>query len=887
MHGPVFISYCSEDSETAKKVCDLLEHEGIRCWIAPRDVIPGAIYPEEIIKAIEQCSAMALVFSSTANSSTHVRSEVERAFSHNKTIIPFRIENVLPGKALEYFLSSSQWLDAWEGTIEEMVEELAGALTGIAGKMDQETPLAEEAGREPSISPRRHNLPSQSSEFIGREKEAAAIHSLLSRDGIRLVTLTGMGGTGKTRLALRVASELVESYKSAVSFVSLALINDPELVASTIAQVLEVPEIADQPSVEELKIYLKDKRMLLVLDNFEQVVEAAPLVSELLSSCRHLKVLVTSREMLHVSGEHTYAVPTLRLPMRAETSVVSEQFLTEVSQYEAMRLFVDRAKAVQPSFEINSANAAAVTEICHRIDGLPLAIELAAARTRLLPPQKLLERLDKRLPLLTRGLKDRPGRQQTLRGTIAWSYDLLDEGEKMLFRRLSVFVGGFTLEAAEAVCGAAGETDCNVLDGMSSLEERSLLKSEETGGEPRFAMLETVREYAEELLAGSEEAETVRKRHAEFFYTLASEAEPELNRADRVAWLDRLEEEHNNFRSVLAWSIEGGREDLGLELAGVLSSFWYARGHPREGRKWLDEVMIAGGDTPSAELANVMGEAGYFSYQLGDNSRAMPLLERSLAMYREISGAKGLAHALWRIGFLSFYCRDYEKATTYLTECITVSTETGNDTDRAGAYRLLGQIAAREGDLEKAQGLVEEGLAFAERGGDIIKISRTRVSLGLIAIRKADFERAAALIEESLAVFQQTGHKPFSGWALQELGTVAMNQGNLESAKELTAEALGLFGAAGIGWGINICLSRLADIAEIEGRSERAVRLRGAAVFVQGAFEEWGSVWREGRDAAFAAMRQQLGEKKFETLRKEGQGMSQKEAIEYALEDLG
>ena len=403
----------------------------------------------------------------------------------------------------------------------------------------------------------------------------AEVCERLRSSEVRLLTLTGTGGTGKTRVGLQAAAEVLEEYEDGVFFVSLAAIIDSTLVAATVAGTLGVKETGGQPLLESLKDYLREKRILLLVDNFEHLLEAAPMVSELLSAAPNLKVLATSRIPLRLYGEHEFAVPPLTLPdpERALPSV------EDLIQYEAVRLFVERAQAANGDFRVTNDNVPAVAEICHRLDGLPLAIELAAARVKVLPPQKLLERLSDRLRLLTGGARDLPERQRTLRSTIEWSYGLLEEGERTLFARLAVFSGGCTLEAIEAICDAYGGLPVDVLDGVSSLVDKSLLRQEEgVGGEPRFVMLETIHEFARGKLEQSGEAEDLHRLQARYVIALAEEAELILGQLEQGGWLERLETEHANMRAALSWLMQHGEAELGLSLAAALWPFWDARG---------------------------------------------------------------------------------------------------------------------------------------------------------------------------------------------------------------------------------------------------------------------------------------------------------------------
>ena len=448
---------------------------------------------------------------------------------------------------------------------------------------------------------RPNNLPLQPTPLVGREREVAEITDRVRSEEVRLLTLTGPGGTGKTRLALQAAADLLEEFEDGVFFVALATITDPELVPSTIAGPLGVKESAEQPLIESLKSYLQEKHLLLVLDNFEQVVQEAPVVGELVAACPKLKALATSRTPLRLYSEQEYPIPPLALPDPKLLPPVKV-----LTQYEAVRLFVERARAVKADFSVTNENAPAVAEICARLDGLPLAIELAGARIRMLSPQAMLTRLGNRLKLLKGGARDLPTRQQTLRGAIDWSYDLLEEEEKTLFGRLSVFSGGRTLEAIEEICDPEGDLDA--LEGVESLLQKSLLRREEgVGGESRFVMLETVHEYARERLEASDEAEETRRLHAEYFLALAEEAEPELSGADQLACLERLEAEHDNLRAALSWSLEKEPETA-LRLAGALARFWEMRARFLEGSSWLEAALRL--ERPCRRGRHRLGHAG-------------------------------------------------------------------------------------------------------------------------------------------------------------------------------------------------------------------------------------------------------------------------------------
>jgi predicted ATPase/class 3 adenylate cyclase len=440
-----------------------------------------------------------------------------------------------------------------------------------------------------TLDARLNNLPTQPTPLVGREREVSEVSDLLRRADVRLLTLTGTGGTGKTRVALQSAAELVDEFEDGVFFVALATLTDPGLVASTLTQALGVAESGEKQPEDALREFVRERELLLLMDNFEQVLEATPLLEELQAAAPRLKVLATSRAALRLYGEREFPVPPLALPDPAYPPPPER-----LTQYEAVRLFVERARAVKPDFSVTNENAPAVAEICVRLDGLPLAIELAAARIRLLPPRAMLARLGSRLKLLTGGARNLPERQRTLRGAIEWSYELLTPEERTLFARLSVFAGGRTLEIIETICDPEGELD--TLDGLESLLEKSLLRQEEgPGGEPRFVMLETIHEYAREKLEESGEAEEVRRRHAEHFLTLAEESYPELKGPDQLEWLERLEAEHDNMRAALSWALGRKEAEVALRLGGALWWFWWMRGHNSEGRRLLEEALAIDG----------------------------------------------------------------------------------------------------------------------------------------------------------------------------------------------------------------------------------------------------------------------------------------------------
>src|SRR5215212_5239081 len=529
-----------------------------------------------------------------------------------------------------------------------------------------------------SLDRQLHNLPPQLTPFIGREALVAEICGRLEQPGVRLLTLTGPGGAGKTRLALHVAAELVEAYADGVWFVPLAPVASATLVAATIAGALGIRETATDSIEATLRTYLRPRRLLLVLDNFEHVVDASPLVADLLANCPDIQVLATSRAPLHISGEHELPVPSLELPSLARPLCLDDALASE-----AVRLFVDRARAVQSHFELTEENAETVVAICRRLDGLPLAIELAASRVRLLPPKAILVRLDSRLTLLTGGGRDRPERQQTLRGAIAWSHDLLDRSQQILFRRLAVFAGGWTLDAADAVVGFGTDPPIPVFEGLDALHDSSLIRLQESSdgdaaAHPRFAMLQTIHEFATEQLVASGELAQVQENHAAWFLDLAIEAEPHLSGPSAVSWLDRLESEHDNLRAALDWLRSQGEGERAATLAAALWRAWWLRGNVAEGRDQLEAALAVDGSTTSAARAAALDGAGLLAETQGDYDRAEALHREALTLSRERGDTTGVARALGNLGVVAFDRGDDDQATTFLEESLALAREIGD-----------------------------------------------------------------------------------------------------------------------------------------------------------------------------------------------------------------
>ena len=776
-----------------------------------------------------------------------------------------------------------------------------------------------------TLDSRPNNLPVQFTQFIGREQEVSALQHLLQRDGVRLLTLTGPGGTGKTRLGLQVAAELSEVFPDGVFFVNLAPISDPALVMPTIAQALEVKEVAHQALLDLVNTFLREKQVLLLLDNFEQVVSAGVQVTALLAACPQLKVLVTSREVLHVRGEQEFAVPPLTLP---DPKHLPD--LLALSQYEAVALFIQRAQAARPEFQVTNANAPAVAEICVRLDGLPLAIELAAARIKLLPPQALLARLGQRLQMLTGGARDAPTRQQTLRNTIQWSYQLLDTQEQRLFRRLSVFVGGCTLEAAETLWGALGDEAGWVLDGLASLIDKSLLQQrEQEGEEPRLLMLETIREYGLEMLEASGKAEATRQAHAAYYLRLAEEAEPELVGPQQTLWLERLEQEHDNLRAVLGWALEEvtdeearARRELALHLSAALEPFWVMHGHYREARTFLERVL-AGSERESASLrVRVLQATANIVQRQGDYDRAEVLAQQSLALCRELGDIRGIVTSLFLLQEVAYTKGKTVEALALLEESVRLMRQIGEPGEVATALFNLAEQVSIQGEYARGQSLFEEALVLFRKAGNELWVGgtlvwsafylwwsasgdaatvRQRLQQGqaliskvgdrnwsahssavaaLITLSEGETARAYDLAQESLAIYLEMDYRRYIAVMLYVLGRVAAQQSDLRAARGRYVESLALAQEMGPKWIIPFNLEGLAGVLATQGELRWAAQLWGAAAVLREAIAyPLPPVERPLYERAMATARVQLGEQAFATAWQEGRTMTLEQVL--------
>ena len=680
------------------------------------------------------------------------------------------------------------------------------------------------------------NLLPEPTPFIGRRQEMATLNQLLDRPQIRLVTLTGPGGSGKTRLALEAAMARLTAYPDGIFWVSLAPLSDPALVAPSIAAVLGITDTGEHSPLETLKRALRKKRLLLVPDNFEHLVDAAPLIGDLLRSCPSLQVLVTSRAILHLAAEHEFPVSPLSLPT---LTLVPD--LSALSQSDAVALFVDRAQAARPDFVLTHENASYVAALCHRLDGLPLALELAAARIRVLPPQALFGRLSRRFDILTGGARDRPTRQQTLRGAIGWSYSLLSPDEQTLFARLSVFVGGWTLEAAEAVCHAERDLAIDVLDGLTSLVEQSLLP-QEGESESRFGMLETIREYAAEKLEERGEVQEIQRRHALYFLEFAEGIRPELDGPEQSEGFKRLDEEHNNLRAVIDWACDSGEVEVGLRLAISAESF-LDRGYVTEVGGWFERLLAMERSSGVAVSSSVRTEAlllaAFCDAVQGNVERARALAEEGITQVAELRDPREVAYRLQGAGSLFRVLGDHGRASALLTEARALLTELGDKAGLGVVLVNLGYIAREEGDAERVVELCRESAQLSREVGNSPYVAYALCNLGVAAHMLGDLDRARALCQEALQLCDKMGMVTHRARMLADLAAIVRDQGDIDGAETLLIE------------GLQLCRAGVCP----------------------------------GYEGYLALAREALGEERFTRVWEEGRAMTVDQAIAYALDE--
>jgi predicted ATPase/DNA-binding XRE family transcriptional regulator len=767
-------------------------------------------------------------------------------------------------------------------------------------------------------------LPVPPTPLIGREQLVAQVAACMLRRDVRLLTLTGPGGVGKTRVALQAAAELSVAFADSACLVSLAPLGNPALVMHAIASALGLQEAGGGPLLGTVVRYLRGRQLLLLLDNFEHLLAAAPVAAQLLAGASQLKLLVTSRSPLHLRGENEIVVPPLALPPHelglteratmpgSACSVQSS--VPELTQYAAVQLFIQRALNVQADFALTNANAPTVAEICHRLDGLPLAIELAVARLKIFAPEGLLARLGSQLALLTSGPRDLPARQQTMRSTIAWSYHLLEGGVQALFAQLGVFVGGCTLEAAESICHADGRVSLDVVDRLSVLVDTSLVGRVSAGDhKPRFVMLEMIREYALECLVARGEADTVRRQHAEYYLALAETAQPWLRGAQWIVWLDRIEVEHDNLRAALAWALGGRDVELGCRAVVALDEFWSARAYWNEGWRWREMALEQSGAVSPSTRAMLLLQAGINGWQHGDWEAARRRRDEALALFRAVGDQSGIAACLHAQGM---WAGDPADAVQLYEASLALYRELGDRRGVALVLHHLGDLVRDQGDLARGVVLLEASLALHRELEDSVEASKDLNGLGDVACCQGNYQQAIALYWEAIAVLEPAGHRWGLLWPLRNLGWMTLlmgddgrvqavlqeyiswsrNKAAIASLRELTP-LLGVFASRqgdaaqatallreGVMWQqwyrdtVEDLLLAFAWVAAGQGQPERAICLLGAITNMS-----LGSTLQAASDHLIATLRPQFDCATIAAAWKAGQVLTLEQAMSEAL----
>jgi predicted ATPase/class 3 adenylate cyclase/Tfp pilus assembly protein PilF len=725
-----------------------------------------------------------------------------------------------------------------------------------------------------TLDARPNNLPTLLTNFIGREKELEQLKGLLAQN--RLVTLTGPGGTGKTRLALQAGAELVETFEHGVWLVELASLSDGSLVPQALASVLEVMEEPGTPLLESLVRFIGDRQLLVILDNCEHLLQAcAELAVHLLKAAPRLKVLATSREGLHVAGETAFTVLPLSIPDPAQITNLESLTLSE-----AVRMFIDRAAAAQPAFQVNNLNAPAVAEICYRLEGIPLAIELAAARVRSLPVEKIAERIGDRFRLLTGGDRASLPRHQTLRALVDWSHDLLSEPEQALLRRLSVFAGGWTLEAAEAVCPGGVVDELDVLDLLGNLVEKSLVGLHPESG--RYSMLETVRQYAHEKLESAAETSTFRHQHYRFYLSLAETPNPCFTGPDHATWIERMEAEADNLRAAIQWALESGKADDALHLCFVLRKFWRA-GYFSEGLSWLERALALRQEASQHALAEGLVMAGELAYDTGE----IGVMDDYMSECLSIARAEGYDHltvaALVFLGAGIYGKGDPAQAHSMLEEALAIEQKLGDKGMMSIVLLVMGGQYGREGDILQAQRFYEQSLALSREAGEIWCMSASLHNLGLILYNQGELETAQGMFEQSLAIKRPLKSKVDIANGLGDLGLIAIQKNQTERARELEVESLIIRRQIGNLFYMAVSFSGLASVLRLEGQPVKAAKLQG---FVTAILEQKETKFELGEqmdyDATATALKAVLWEDGYRQAIEAGKALTLLQAIEIA-----
>jgi predicted ATPase len=948
----IFISYAYADSAFVDRLDADLRQQGFDPWGDRQRLKGGQRWRRELQNAVKRTKVLLIVLSPDAIASENVQIEYNYVLELGNVVIPLYYRQC----EVPMELRAIQWIDfrkSYEQGLAALLDVLHRQQEQVAasGSSPQEgarllegrpaAPAASEAdaasslvGQQPAAPSKPEPLwkvPSTFTSLVGREQEVAEISALLTQPEMRLVTLVGPGGIGKTRLSLAVATQMRSFFVGGICFVGLAAMNNPQLVVPTIALELGLKESGNRPLLEQVQAFVGEQPFLLVLDNFEQIVAAAPQLEELLAGCPGLSILVTSRAVLHLSAEQVVPVAPLALPS------LSTSDTEDIVESAAVTLFVQRARHILPSFQLTPTNARAIAEVCVRLDGLPLAIELAAARVKLLPPQVLLARLSQRLQLLTGGPRSLPVRQQTLRSTIQWSYDLLGPEEQTLFHLLSVFVGGWQLSAAEALCQEIGQADLDVLNTLSALLDNSLIQSSEQGAEePRFLMLQIVREFGLERLTASGELETTRVAHARYFLALAEQAEPELDGPNQAMWVARLEHEHDNLREALEWALEkvidekaAERREIGLRLSVALKEFWMMHGHSREARTFLERALALSEGTSTSLRARVLRAIAAVADFQGDSDRIEVVAKLSLALSRELEDTRGIADSLGLLAAAAWLRGKIVESVSLDEEQVRLLRQVGEPGEVAAALFDLAEQVSTHGEYTRGQALFEEALQLFRQAGNELWIGVTLVhsaawlwfTLGdlatmrqrlqegqalitkvggrawsaeclwvasLLALSEGGPRGASSLAQESLSIYREMGDPWYSAWSLHLLGRIETQRGEMPAARTCYQQSLALNQQVGEKWMTPFNLEGLASVVATQGALRWAAQLWGAAEALREAIAVPRlPVDRVDYEQAVGAARAQLGEDTFAAGWQEGRTMKLEQVIDDALKRGG
>jgi non-specific serine/threonine protein kinase len=921
--GYVFLSYASADRERALHIADLLEANGIAVWIDRKSIVGGASWSAEIVRGVKDCAALVILCSASSLASRNVQQEVQLGWESDRPILPVLLERTPLPEAIEYALAGRQWVEILDRTEQIWLTDTLRALARLgiqpkAAPSNRAPPLGPDAPSDRALaSPERSakdNLPVELTSFIGRERELAEIRRLLTTG--RLITLTGAGGSGKTRLALRIGHELAEPTPDGVWLVELAPLADAALVPQTVLAALGAREVPNQPAIATLVTLLRPRSVLLILDNCEHLVDAcARLAETILRTCPNTQILATSRELLGLPGEIAWRVPSLSFPADAIRPTAAE-----LAGSEAAQLFAQRAQTAYPSFALTDDNAPAVAQIVRRLDGIPLAIELAAARVRGLSAEQIVARLDDRFRLLTGGSRTALRRQQTLRALIDWSYDLLSDDERALLRRLSVFAGGFTLEAAEEVGtnltlrpapgapGAGNQFPLSqrtgggregvrfdapyALDLLLQLVDKSLVVADRQGSEDRYRLLETIRQYAGEKLLETGEAAVVRTRHRDYFATLFRDSDDILLGANQKVWLKRLDVENDNVRAALDWS-ESHDPAVGLQLAGALWRFWRYRNRYDEGRRWLRTFLDLApvSDETRRNRGFVLNVLGVLALDQGDRREARARLEEGLSLFRQIGDPRGIHQSSINLTLLYEYAGDgRERFRTLVDESFEAARAAGFVRGIGAALYCRAEVALQDGDTKSARALGAEAIAVLQQAGDRWQIAGPVWLLGRVAQAEGTFSEARSHFEDARAIYREVDDNALAAAVTISLGWLAWTEGDRAGARSLLAESLPHLRDTGSYW-FDQALAVLGCMEIQDGQPTRGVRLFAAGARRQ---ETSASEIRVAnllfdlligqRGKLFEQARLALDD---ETLRRawaEGHAMTPEQAVAYALD---